>query len=71
MKEPFTLNLELSGTPTMTSVCGGKGPYTAKIWAERKSVVCPERPEFAAIVKLIVDEGRKRKQSSFDVSVQA
>eukprot|EP00038_Savillea_parva_P012130 m.202447 g.202447 ORF g.202447 m.202447 type:complete len:247 (-) comp21775_c0_seq1:192-932(-) len=30
------INLTASGTPPMTSSCGGRGPYTADVWAERK-----------------------------------
>lgn len=50
---PYHLNLDLVGTPTMTSVCGGRGPYTAEEWARRKSLVCPEKTEFLSIVQIL------------------
>lgn len=56
MQTPFHLHLDLVGTPTMTSVCGGRGPYTAHDWAKRKSLVCPEQTEFLSIVKLLEKE---------------
>lgn len=28
--------IALRGTPPMTSSCGGRGPFTAAVWAERK-----------------------------------
>jgi hypothetical protein len=39
------------GTPHMTSACGGKGPFTAWEWAQRKSHVCGE--PFGKIARLL------------------
>ena len=38
-------HMELPGIPPLTSSCGGKGPKSAVVWAERKG--------FAAVVKLL------------------
>ena len=63
IKKSFIINMDLVGSPSMTSVCGGKGPYTALVWAKRKSVVCPERPEFNEIVLFL----EKQASSSFAI----
>lgn len=56
----LVLDLDLVGCPSMTSVCGGSGPYNAEEWARRKSIVCPEREEFSEIVKLLQTERAMR-----------
>lgn len=37
------LDVERRATLAVTSACGGKGPYTAIEWAQRKANVCPEK----------------------------
>jgi hypothetical protein len=59
----FIVDLDLKGCPPMTSVCGGSGPYTAEEWAQRKSIVCPERKEFADIVKFLQSERARRSMT--------
>jgi ankyrin repeat protein len=49
----FVLDLDCEGSPQQTSVCGGKGPFSAEVWAERKREVCPENSDFNAIIRLI------------------
>ena len=56
----FTLDLDCTGCPSMTSACGGRGPYTARIWALRKSVVCPENKNFKRIVALLNIEMKRQ-----------
>jgi hypothetical protein len=58
----YLLDLSLRGSPPITSVCGGRGPFTAEEWAKRKSEVCPERSHFGAIYKLLCLE-RVRQES--------
>ena len=35
-----TLDIFARGQLTLTSACGGVGPYTAREWATRKAIVC-------------------------------
>jgi len=51
-----TLDLCARGSPAMSSVCGSRGPHTAAEWARRKAAVCPDKPAFAAIVRLLEKE---------------
>jgi hypothetical protein len=53
------INLDIVGCPSMTSVCGGSGPYTAQEWASRKSVVCPENRNYQDIVRFLKSERKK------------
>eukprot|EP01041_Mallomonas_annulata_P002917 gene2917-5730_t len=55
----------LQGSPIMTSACGGKGPYTAEVWASRKAIVCPEILSFQKIASVLK---KKRILSLNDVS---
>ena len=50
------LDLCARGSPAMSSVCGSRGPHTAAEWARRKAAVCPDKPAFAAIVRLLERE---------------
>ena len=50
------LDLCARGSPAMSSVCGSRGPHTAAEWARRKAAVCPDKPAFAAIVRLLEKE---------------
>ena len=56
----FTLDFDRTGCPSMSSVCGGRGPYTARVWAYRKSIVCPENKDFGLIVKLLNNEMKRQ-----------
>lgn len=56
----FVVDLDLVGCPSMTSVCGGSGPYSAEEWARRKSIVCPENKNFSEIVKFLQSERARR-----------
>lgn len=47
------LNLKQQGALLQTSACGGTGPFTAKEWARRKSVVCPEAPGYRNCYELL------------------
>jgi Ankyrin repeats (many copies) len=59
----FIVDLDLVGSPSMTSVCGGSGPYNAEEWARRKSTVCPDRKEFADIFKFLQSERARRSMT--------
>jgi ankyrin repeat protein len=60
-KKKFILDLDCKGSPQQTSVCGGKGPFTAEVWADRKSTVCPENKDFNAIIRLIKKERKEQE----------
>jgi hypothetical protein len=55
------LELHTRGTLLKTSICGGTGPFTAKEWAGRKALVCPENPSFLTCVRLIELEEKRRR----------
>lgn len=57
----FKLDFNIKGVGSHSSVCGGKGPYNAAEWAQRKSVVCPENTNFKAIFKLLTLESEIQK----------
>lgn len=57
----FVIDLDLVGCPSMTSVCGGSGPYNAEEWARRKSIVCPENDNFSNIVDFLMNERTMRE----------
>ena len=46
--------LDVAGVPPMTSACGGKGPYTAEVWALRKAEYYKQfdSPEAAAFLQI-------------------
>lgn len=46
--------LDSKGVPPLTSSCGGKGPKTALVWAQRKG--------FARIVELLLEAGASTKE---------
>jgi hypothetical protein len=58
------LDLDNKGSLLKTSVCGGKGPYTAKVWAQRKAAVCEQFEPFQRCVDLIENEERRRSKNS-------
>ena len=62
----YVINLDITGCPSMTSVCGGSGPYTAQEWASRKSVVCPENKNFQDIVRFLKSERKKAETLQID-----
>ena len=62
----YVINLDITGCPSMTSVCGGSGPYTALEWASRKSVVCPENKNFQDIVRFLKSERKKAETLQID-----
>ena len=63
----LALDLDRTGCPSMSSVCGGRGPYTARVWAHRKSIVCPENKNFGRIVTLLNNE--MKRQGYLDSSI--
>lgn len=52
--ESNPLNIFTQGELQYTSACGGAGPYTARVWAQRKALVCGfDNPGFKACEVLL------------------
>ena len=47
------LDFSFKGVLLQSSACGGKGPYSALEWAERKAAACPLNTSFIDCVNLI------------------
>jgi ankyrin repeat protein len=46
------VDIHAQGCSWKTSVCGGRGPYTAMEWVNRKKNVCPENRNYELVLKL-------------------
>lgn len=57
---------DIAGVPPMTSSCGGKGPYTAEVWAERKATAfgLPSGRVYGQIARVLASARQKQQQPS-------
>lgn len=57
------VDLSISSSLRMSSACGGKGPFTALEWSQRKAVACPLDPRYSKCIVLLKNYAARHAQS--------